>query len=275
MFCNLKSTEDTFFVDIWICCNNITHRRVDLEIWWCRRRRQTYKPITLPLLMHAHRVITTSMCTKHHSLPHPYTPHPDLSTLTIPSCDTRFRTTSHDLTMFHCFLIITFLWPLLVQLCLCIDWNPCPNMKSATLMCWSANVYIIYVHICTCVWTSNYMYTVVFYSINVVCRLNRMQQIIAFYVRVFKTNFPISISVGHISVPVLPLSCILQESHVTQTHGLPYGSLYPHLFCLITKYYTSFALSWPIYNYKNLNNFGQEWDVDTGLVPFYSSRWSG
>ena len=32
---------------------------------------------------------------------------PDLSTLTIPSCDTRFRTISHDLTMTQRFLTTT------------------------------------------------------------------------------------------------------------------------------------------------------------------------
>jgi len=34
----------------------------------------------------------------------------DLSTLTIPSCDTRFQAISHDLMMTQCFLTTTCLW---------------------------------------------------------------------------------------------------------------------------------------------------------------------
>ena len=47
----LEEYRRQFFIRI--CCNYITHRHVDLEIWWfsCRPRQQqwqTYKPITLP-----------------------------------------------------------------------------------------------------------------------------------------------------------------------------------------------------------------------------------
>ena len=48
---------------------------------------------------------------------------------------------------------------------------------------------------------------------------------------------------------------------------------YVHVF--IPKLYLIRVELAHIYMYKNLNNFRQEWDMGTGLVPFYSTRWSG